>query len=203
MKKEEVNNDAILMIRKVLLVLIVLWMITVFAFSSQNGEGSGTLSHKIALLIFNNETVAERMDFYVRKGAHLAEFAYGSALIYGYCLTYPNMENKKRILFAIGCTVLYAGTDELHQLFVSGRGASIYDVIIDAVGAGIGTGLIIFATNLAKGTEYQIRHPEENDKVEEMFEKAGKRNKNTIFGSTAEVSINDLKKKVEKGSKIE
>ena len=55
MKKEEVNNDAILMIRKVLLVLIVLWMITVFAFSSQNGEGSGTLSHKIALLIFNND----------------------------------------------------------------------------------------------------------------------------------------------------
>ena len=34
--------------------------------------------------------------------------------------------------------VLYAISDELHQLFVSGRGAQVKDVLIDSAGATVG-----------------------------------------------------------------
>ena len=83
MKKKEVIEVA----RKVLLVLIVLWMIAVFILSNQNGEGSGQLSFSISKWIFKNDQVAEKMDPFIRKCAHMCEFGIGAILIYVYCLT--------------------------------------------------------------------------------------------------------------------
>jgi VanZ family protein len=40
---------------------------------------------------------------------------------------------------AIAITVGYAVTDELHQLFVAGRSAELYDLLADAAGAVVGT----------------------------------------------------------------
>ena len=46
--------------------------------------------------------------------------------------------DKKQIKWAWLLAVLYALTDEFHQSFVSGRHASLFDVILfDATGAGI------------------------------------------------------------------
>lgn len=125
------NKKVLENIRKVCVVLIIVWMVVVFIFSHQTGEGSSGLSSKIANMLFNNEQIAEKMEVFIRKGAHMAEYAVGAMLFYGYCLTYPNMQPKKRIIFAEMCTVLYAITDEVHQLFIPGRNGSIFDVLID------------------------------------------------------------------------
>ncbi len=125
------NKKVLENIRKVCIVLIIVWMVVVFIFSHQTGEGSSGLSSKIANMLFNNEQIAEKMEVFIRKGAHMAEYAVGAMLFYGYCLTYPNMQPKKRIIFAEMCTVLYAITDEVHQLFIPGRNGSIFDVLID------------------------------------------------------------------------
>ena len=45
---------------------------------------------------------------------------------------------KKRYLFAACISVLFAISDEIHQLFVPGRAGSAVDVLIDSVGVGIG-----------------------------------------------------------------
>jgi VanZ family protein len=116
------NEEKVLkVIRKVLIVLIIVWMIGVFWFSNQNGEGSSGLSSKISLFIFKDETVASNMEPVIRKLAHMSEYAVGAILFLGFCMTYPNMEPKKRYLFSELCVILYAATDEIHQLFISGR----------------------------------------------------------------------------------
>ncbi len=40
-----------------------------------------------------------------------------------------------------GFVILYAVSDEVHQLFVPGRGGQLTDVIIDTAGAGAGLGI--------------------------------------------------------------
>lgn len=125
------NKKVLENIRKVCVVLIIVWMVVVFVFSHQTGEGSSGLSSKIAKMLFNNDQIAEKMEVFIRKGAHMAEYAVGAMLFYGYCLTYPNMQPKKRIIFAEMCTVLYAITDEVHQLFIPGRNGSFFDILID------------------------------------------------------------------------
>jgi VanZ family protein len=37
--------------------------------------------------------------------------------------------------------ILYAISDEVHQLFVLGRGAQVVDVLIDSLGAFVGIGM--------------------------------------------------------------
>lgn len=74
-------------------------------------------------------------DLMLRKAAHVVEFGvlcllivralYNSGLGLGY---------NTAILCAAAVSFLYAVSDELHQAFVPGRGASTLDVVVDAIG---------------------------------------------------------------------
>ena len=70
-------------------------------------------------------------DRIVKKGGHM--LGYGAlALSYWHALDY----RRDRRVLAWLLAVLYAVTDEFHQSFVSGRGASVWDVIVfDNLGA--------------------------------------------------------------------
>ena len=57
-----------------------------------------------------------------------------------FALFFWDMRGKKLLLTALGMTVLYACSDELHQLFVPGRAGMIRDVLIDSVGPVVITG---------------------------------------------------------------
>ena len=48
----------------------------------------------------------------------------------------------KNVLVSVCIAVLYASTDELHQLFVPGRSGQVNDVLIDGCGAVIGALII-------------------------------------------------------------
>ena len=92
---------------------VVVWAAVIFAFSSvpDLGTGLGT------------------WDLVLRKIAHTAEFALLGALLL-------RALRDERAAFAGG--VLYAITDEIHQLFVQGRHGSPLDVVIDSVGVAVG-----------------------------------------------------------------
>lgn len=49
---------------------------------------------------------------------------------------------KQKILYSLLFGILYASTDELHQYFVPGRSARLFDVGIDTLG--VFTGIIIY-----------------------------------------------------------
>jgi VanZ family protein len=75
----------------------------------------------------------------VRKAAHLCEYAILAVLIWRLVrVTKPHPARSWKwsdggwTLFTI---VLYAASDELHQRFVPSRGPSVFDVLIDTLGA--------------------------------------------------------------------
>ena len=68
-------------------------------------------------------------DVVLRKIGHAAEFAVLGALL-------ARALGATWLAFAVG--VLYAVSDEVHQLFVPGRTGSPLDVALDAVGVAVG-----------------------------------------------------------------
>lgn len=76
---------------------------------------------------------AYNIPFLIRKAAHMTEY-FVLFLLTHRLLTwyYP----EKRVWgYALLLCIVYAATDEYHQSFVPGRGASIVDVGIDTTGA--------------------------------------------------------------------
>ncbi|MGH2521712.1 MAG: VanZ family protein [Anaerolineales bacterium] len=78
-------------------------------------------------------------DFLVKKGGHMLGYAL-LALAYTYGLAAPRAgrATTRQLLLAVLLATLYAVTDEFHQWFVSGRGATVRDVLIDGLGAIVG-----------------------------------------------------------------
>lgn len=74
-------------------------------------------------------------DFFLRKGAHVFEFAVLTALLLRASRrTWSTLTRMGVVLFSGFIAVLYAVSDEYHQSFVPGRGPSAVDVLVDSVG---------------------------------------------------------------------
>lgn len=73
----------------------------------------------------------------VRKAAHFTIYLILGILIMLLMSEY-NISNKKQIFISILICFLYSVSDEVHQLFVSGRSGEIRDVFIDTTGSILG-----------------------------------------------------------------
>lgn len=117
--------------------LLVIWMIFIFIMSSFNGNISSNQSGTIADLIYNLFDISdtEKVSLIVRKCAHVSEFFILGILVINLVSKY----NVKHIYFIsfIVC-VLYASSDEFHQLFVPGRSGQVTDIFIDMIGVVLG-----------------------------------------------------------------
>jgi VanZ family protein len=76
------------------------------------------------------------LDVLIKKTGHFTEYAILAALIWRALLWRPRAWIAAWLL-----AMLYAGSDELHQRFVTSRHSSIWDVVID--GCGAATALLI------------------------------------------------------------
>lgn len=141
-------------IKKVIsIILVVIWMIVVFLFSAQQGEGSGNTSRLVATKIIevvqNNKTITQeekdkRVDViepYIRKVAHYSVYLLGGLLIAN-AMGQVVQEEKKIALYSVLMGVFYAASDEIHQLFIPERSGRVVDVVIDSFG--IFTGIAVF-----------------------------------------------------------
>lgn len=73
-----------------------------------------------------------RHDFLLRKIGHVILFAILTALALG---SFKKPQFRWRhVYIALALSAAYAGIDEWHQTFVSGRGGTVHDVAIDGVG---------------------------------------------------------------------
>ena len=78
-----------------------------------------------------------QVQFFVRKAAHLIEYAILAMLLWRAIVRGANAERKMTILYVnlwLAAT-LVAACDEYHQAFVPSRGAAWGDVLIDSGGA--------------------------------------------------------------------
>ena len=112
--------------------------------SDISGSQSGFFTNIIVSTFnYNNP---EMVSLIIRKLAHISEYFVLVLLSINYfkeCI-------KKPIGISIIFSILYACSDEFHQLFVSGRGASVTDVFIDCIGIVIGVVLYFILKNKTK-----------------------------------------------------
>ena len=132
------------------IILIMIWMITIFIFSSQKGTESGDTSRKFTIIIIQiitgktlelNSPFVESVQLFIRKFAHFTIYAIGGFLIMNYADS-TNKTMKQKMLYSISFGGTYAIIDEIHQFFVPGRSGNIIDVGIDTLG--VITGVLIF-----------------------------------------------------------
>jgi len=69
---------------------------------------------------------------------HPVEFGVLAALVYRLIASYRALPTVLVFGGALVFTICYGVTDEFHQSFVVGRSASLGDVGLDALGAGVG-----------------------------------------------------------------
>ena len=122
--------------------LLILWMLFIFIMSSFNGVMSSNQSGSIATLIYNifNISDTSKVSFIIRKCAHVSEFFILGILVINLVSKY-NVKHIYLISFII--CVLYASSDEFHQLFVPGRSGQVTDIFIDMIGVVLGL-LLVF-----------------------------------------------------------
>lgn len=153
------------LLRAVLGILIILNMIVIYQFSNQSGVESSKTSETVTESVAKatvpkfeekpkteQKVIVQKMEFPVRKVAHMAEFASLGMLIFLFLLTW-----KKALFLKYGCSVvfafLYACTDEAHQLFTTQRSSEFTDVLIDTSGALISCTLVLLAVFLIRGKQ--------------------------------------------------
>lgn len=138
--------------------MTILWMAVIFYMSAQNIESSKESSSGITTFlatIFYGKDVAlteamlQPVSVLVRKTGHMAEYAILFLLAFGTTYFSKRFSKWGTWGLAYGGTVLYAITDEVHQLF-SGRGALVQDVVIDGFGALIGVVLLFGVIRLVQ-----------------------------------------------------
>ncbi len=141
------------MLRKTIsIILLLLWMTVIFMFSSSgsvksNNTSGQVISSAISVKdkVTNNETkpetkkkIVKKLNYSVRKSAHVFEYFVLGVLALN---VFDAFNVKRKVLFAIILCVLYAASDEFHQLF-TGRTASVTDVLLDSAASIVGIYLL-------------------------------------------------------------
>lgn len=126
--------------------LTIFWMAFIFGMSGADGESSSGMSGAVCEFIADTviedfdeysmsrqQEIISGMQFYVRKAAHMTEYAV-LAILLPVTLSMYGVSWKTLVWLGPLLSILYACTDEYHQTFVPDRSGSPRDVLIDSVG---------------------------------------------------------------------
>ena len=127
---------------------LVLWMILIFTFSSQNAEvsseTSGTVVQKLCEVFYpdfkavpaeEQTDIISSFQFIARKSAHFSIYTVLGILSALTFISYKGIRFYLRFAISAAVCLLYAVSDEIHQYFVGGRGAMVSDVLLDSAAA--------------------------------------------------------------------
>ena len=138
------------------IILLVIWMIVIFMFSNQDNEDSKKISENVINKTIeatssvtkknisenDKKSIVDNSITYVRKSAHFFEYLVLGLLMINVLRFYMVFDKKIIILSMLLC-VLYSISDEIHQLFIYGRSAEVFDTLIDSIGSSMG--IIIYS----------------------------------------------------------
>jgi len=127
---------------------VMAWILLIFLMSGDLMSAEHTSRFLVPFLRWiapgiSSETIA-LIQFFVRKAAHLIEYAILAMLLCRALFRGTNVNWTRSALLAsawIACVVVATG-DEFHQSFVLSRTGSQWDVMIDCIGAMLG--LVIY-----------------------------------------------------------
>ena len=143
------------------LILVILWMGFIFYLSSIDTNTSNKDSSKIVKGVINTiDDVAgvssntkdkhhsteyiQNVNTIFRKVCHGVCYMALSILVFNLLIRILKTKILIYNIISFIICVIYAGTDEYHQTFISGRTGQISDVLIDTIGILIGLLLISF-----------------------------------------------------------
>ena len=129
-------------------ILIIVVMTTIFMFSSDNGSESNKKSDgliiKTAETFFGKDLsdveknkIINKYFVPVRKSAHFFIYFLLGFLVISYIKEFDEVTRKTMFMAILICLV-YACSDEIHQLSVAGRSGEFFDVILDSIGSSVG-----------------------------------------------------------------
>lgn len=136
--------------RIIFLILIIVNCSVIFYFSNQvadtSSKTSGRIVNFIAQIIpsirdMNNEEKEilknDVLQPIVRKIAHFSIYTLLGIFIMGYMWTFKRT-TYQRLICSLNLGILYAISDEVHQLFILGRSCEFRDICIDSLGVLMG-----------------------------------------------------------------
>lgn len=161
--KKATEKQTMKVLRYLAGILAVVWMCVIFAFSAQSKEESSVVSESLSYRMVSStghffhwnlddeqlREIADTIEYFVRKTAHMAEFGILSVLIFIW-LGLWEMGLFRRGAIAFFTTAFYGASDEFHQLFVPGRAGRVSDVMIDSSGALVGVILFMLLGKLVQ-----------------------------------------------------
>ncbi|MCA0227924.1 VanZ family protein [Patescibacteria group bacterium] len=118
---------------------VAIWMLVIFLMSNEIAVTSSARSDEIVRTIqsIGVSAPADLLTFIVRKAAHISAYFVLGILLFNLIKEY-DLGVKKMIFISTAIAMLYACTDEVHQMFVPGRSGEVRDVLIDTAGAAVG-----------------------------------------------------------------
>ena len=134
-------------------VIVALWMVLIFLLSHQDSTVSSGQSGAILQTIQDTFHI-QVPEVFIRKNAHFFLYFILGCLVYSAMRLHQWRPRTAAIVSSI-VVVLYAISDEIHQLFVPGRSGEMRDVLIDSIAGLIGIGLIY--------TYWTLRHKNGKD----------------------------------------
>jgi len=137
---------------------VLAWMCLIFSASSdqKSFQHSSRLIAPVIRWLFPHMTEAKvaELVFGLRKLAHFTEYAILAMLLWRALRKTSNKAARpwvwREAIWAFALAALYAASDEFHQLFVPTRQASVWDVLIDTIGAACG---LLFLFLIARSVE--------------------------------------------------
>lgn len=134
---------------------VLVWMAIIYSLSAQPAHQSNKLSKGVTKAIVETiekmtpkkELDLNKLNHLIRKNTHfLAYFVLGMLVMNA--IRWFRLSDIKGFGIAWATCVLYAISDEMHQLFVPGRGGQVSDVLIDSAGALTGIVLFMFISKI-------------------------------------------------------
>lgn len=120
---------------------MAVWASVIFAFSTDTFSSEHTQSVFVGILHTLFPGAAEGTLFalhdFLRKCAHVSEYFVFGVLLFRAFRTPGRGWQWRWALLAILSAALYASSDEIHQILVPSRGASIWDALLDTSGASV------------------------------------------------------------------
>ena len=139
-------------------ILLLLWMVMIFAFSAQEGGSSSALSGGLTERVLRavwpgfsqwdisqQQAVIASLQTLVRKTAHFLVYA-GLGVLSMTFFSRFQLRPVIRFGSAWVLCVAYAVSDEWHQWYVPGRSAEVRDVLLDSLGALCGVLTVLLGT---------------------------------------------------------
>ena len=143
--------------KKIVLILCLLWICFIAFNTSQSGTVSNNTSVSITEKLvnktqdifnknegsnsyINSSEFIRKLNKLIRKVAHGFEFLVLAILI-SFALESFNIKNREVIIYTLFFVLLYAVIDEFRQIYIPGRNSNVKDIVIDFIG-GIG-GVVI------------------------------------------------------------